>query len=336
MMIPRWMLRVASPTLPLFVAATLSAQGVTTSAINARVTDPNGVARGDARVVAVHKPSGTTYEARTRPDGRATLPGMRVGGPYTVTASAIGAQPDVKEGIFLSLGVATDVDFALKSVPVMLGEVTITGQSETVFSSHRTGAATSVAREAIATLPTIQGRIEDFVRITPQYSGGGSFGGVDNRMNNITIDGSYFNNSFGLAGQPGDRTQVAPISMDAIEQVQVNIAPYDVRQGNFIGAGVNTVTRSGTNEFRGSLYYSWRDNQRALHGDQARALKVNPGNFEFSKLGITFGGPIIKDKLFFFLSYEDDELVSPGTTFRANRGGEQVFGNVTRVLASDL
>src|SRR6185503_1809012 len=113
--------------------------------------------------------------------------------------------------------------------------------------------------------------------------------------NNITIDGSYFNNSFGLAGQPGDRTNVAPISMDAIEQVQVNIAPYDVRQGNFTGAGVNTVTRSGTNQFRGSLYYSFRDNQRALHGTTARSAIVNPGNFDFSKLGVTFGGPIIKN-----------------------------------------
>ncbi|MEX2154325.1 MAG: carboxypeptidase regulatory-like domain-containing protein [Gemmatimonadaceae bacterium] len=336
MMIPRWMLRVATPALPLFVAATLSAQGVTTSAINARVTDPNGVPRQGARVVAVHQPSGTTYQAQTRQDGRTTLPGMRVGGPYRVTASAIGTQPDVKEAIFISLGVATEIEFALKSVPVLLGEVTVTGQSETVFSSHRTGAATSVAREAIQTLPSISGRIEDFVRITPQYSGGASFGGVDNRMNNITIDGSYFNNSFGLAGQPGDRTNVAPISMDAIEQVQVNIAPYDVRQGNFIGAGVNTVTRSGTNEFRGSLYYAFRDNQRALHGDQARALKVSTGNFEFSKLGITLGGPIIKNKLFFFLSYEDDELLSPGTTFRANTGTQQVGGNITRVQESDL
>jgi outer membrane receptor protein involved in Fe transport len=336
MMIPRWMLCVASPTLPLLAAATLSAQGITTSAINARVTDPQGIPRAGARVVAVHQPSGTTYQGTTRADGRATLPGMRVGGPYRVTASSIGTQPDVKDAIFISLGVATDIEFALKSVPQVLGEVTITGQSETVFSSHRTGAATSVAREAIQTLPSISGRIEDFVRITPQYGGTGSFGGVDNRMNNITIDGSYFNNSFGLAGQPGDRTNVAPISMDAIEQVQVNIAPYDVRQGNFIGAGVNTVTRSGTNDFRGSLYYAFRDNQRALHGDQARALRVSPGNFEFSKLGITLGGPIIKNKLFFFMSYENDELLSPGTTFRANAGGEQVGGNITRVLGSDL
>ena len=347
MMIPRWMLRVASPTLPLLAAATLSAQGITTSAINARVTDPQGIPREGARVVAVHQPSGTTYQSLTRADGRATLPGMRVGGPYRITATAIGTQPDVKEAIFISLGVATEIEFQLKSVPVMLGEVTVTGQSETVFSSHRTGAATSVAREAIATLPTISGRIEDFVRITPQYSGGGSFGGVDNRMNNITIDGSYFNNSFGLAGQPGDRTNVAPISMDAIEQVQVNIAPYDVRQGNFTGAGVNTVTRSGTNQFRGSLYYSFRDNQRALHGTTARSSIVNPGNFDFSKLGVTFGGPIIKNKLFFFVSYEEDELTAPGTTFRANRGGlsdgsggtlplETVGGNVTRVRQGQL
>jgi hypothetical protein len=336
MKMSRWIVRAAAFLAIPLGSTGLSAQGITTSAINARVTDPNGVVRSGARVVAVHLPSGTIYEARTRPDGRATLPGMRVGGPYRVTASAIGAQPDVKDDVFLTLGVATDIEFALKSVPVMLGEVTITGASETVFSSHRTGAATSVNRQAIQTLPTIQGRIEDFVRVTPQYSGGGGFAGIDNRMNNITIDGSYFNNSFGLAGQPGDRTNVAPISMEAIEQVQVNIAPYDVRQGNFIGAGVNTVTRSGTNEYTGSLYYSFRDNQRTFHGTKARAADVNPGNFDFSKLGVSFGGPILKDKLFFFLSYENDELLSPGTTFRANEGGETVGGNITRVLKSDL
>src|SRR6185503_43281 len=339
------LIRLAFATmLPLMAAvAGASAQGVTTAAINARVTDASGNPRQLARVVAVHLPSGTTYEGRTRADGRVTIPGMRVGGPYKVTATSVGYEPDIKVDVSLALGVSNDLQFILKNTAVQLTAVTVTGASETVFSSGRTGAATAVPREAVQTLPTISGKIEDFVRLTPQYSGSGfgfSFAGQDNRMNNITVDGSYFNNSFGLAGQPGERTNVAPISMDAIEQIQVNIAPYDVRQGNFIGAGVNTVTRSGTNQITGSGYYSWRDNRRGLHGTKAGALDVNPGKFDFKKLGVSVGGPVLKDKLFFFFNYEDDGLTSPGTTFTACPPGAAAgscgTGNTTRVLSSDL
>jgi hypothetical protein len=163
---------------------------------------------------------------------------------------------------------------------------------------------------------------------------GFSFAGQDNRLNNMTIDGSYFNNSFGLAGQPGDRTGVAPVSLDAIQQLQVNVAPYDVRQGNFVGAGINMVTKSGTNEFTGTLYYSFRNNN--FVGTQAGPNVFNPGTFKYHDIGAALGGPIIRDRLFFFASYEDDASTAPGTTFLANTGGQQVTGNVTRVLASDL
>jgi hypothetical protein len=314
----------------------LRAQGVTTASISATVADGNGNPIPGARVTAVHGPSGTTYGASSRADGRVSLPGLRVGGPYSVTATAIGFQSQTRENVYLTLGVATNVEFALREVAVELAAVTVTGERDAIFSSNRTGAATSVGREAL-TLPTISGRIEDFARLTPQYSGAGfgfSFAGQDNRFNNITVDGSYFNNSFGLAGQPGDRTGVAPISLDAIEQVQVNIAPYDVRQGNFVGAGVNTVTRSGTNQFFGSAYYSFRN--ESMVGDSTRTLAFNPGSFKYHKSGINLGGPIIRNKLFFFGSYETDGLTNPGTTFRANLGGETVGGNITRVLASDL
>ena len=153
-------------------------------------------------------------------------------------------------------------------------------------------------------------------------------------MNNITIDGSYFNNSFGLAGQPGDRTGVTPISTAAVEEIQVNVAPYDIRQGHFVGAGVNAVTRSGANQFRGSGYWWFRDN--SLVGEKAKENAYNPGTFDYDRYGAWLSGPIIKDKLFFFASYENDKDARPGTTFRANQGGETVGGNVTRVLASDL
>ena len=153
-------------------------------------------------------------------------------------------------------------------------------------------------------------------------------------MNNITVDGSYFNNSFGLGGQPGDRTNVAPISIEAIEQVQVSIAPYDVRQGNFVGAGVNTVTRSGTNRFAARPSTSFRDQD--FVGTEAQGPRVQPGHLRLQEDGCWAGGPIVKNKLFVFGNCEDEKSSSPCTTFRANSGGEAVGGNITRVLASDL
>lgn len=310
----------------------LPAQGVTTASISGVVTADRRPLEG-AGVTAVHQPSGTTYSARTRADGRVSIPGMRVGGPYRVTVSAIGFGAQVRDNVFLTLGTATDLEFPMRELAVTLDEIVVTG----VFSSERTGAATSVNREAIEMLPTINRRIEDFARLTPQYSGSGfgfSFAGQDNRLNNVTVDGAYFNNSFGLAGQPGDRTGVAPISLDAIEQVKVSLAPYDVRQGNFVGAGVNTVTRSGTNQVFGSLYYLFRS--EGLVGDSAKAFAFNPGTFKFHDFGVSLGGPIIRNKLFFFGNLESEGLTQPGTTFFANTGGQTPGGNVTRVLKTDL
>src|SRR2546430_4989704 len=165
---------------------------------------------------------------------------------------------------------------------------------------------------------------------------GFSFAGQDNRLNNMTIDGSYFNNSFGLAGQPGDRTGVAPVSLDALEQLQVNVAPYDVRQGNFVGAGINMVTKSGTNDVTGTLYYNTRNDN--FVGTHAGPNTFKPGSFKYHDVGVALGGPIIRNRLFFFGSFEDDGQTAPGTTFRANTGAptDTVKGNVTRVLASDL
>ncbi len=311
----------------------VSAQGVTTGAIRGVVVDGAGNPLANARVVALHQSSGTSYQNVTRADGRAVLPGMRVGGPYQVTVSAIGYERQVRENVHVSLGVSADLIFEMKAVAVTIDEILVSGERNAVFSSERTGAATAVTREALERLPTVTGRIGDFTRLTPQVRGS-SFIGQDNRMNNITVDGSYFNNSFGLAGQPGDRTGVAPISLAAIEQVQINIAPYDVRQGNFIGAGVNTVTRSGTNELKGSAYYSLRND--GLVGTKAGDLTFNPGTFKYNLFGASLGGPIIKNKAFFFASYEGDGLTDPGTTFTANTGGQTVEGTTTRVLASDL
>jgi hypothetical protein len=309
---------------------------VTTGSIGGSVTDANRAPLQGAAITAVHRPSGTRYSAVTRTDGRYDIPGMRVGGPYTVSVSLIGYRADEVENVSVSLGATTTVTFQLQEQAVALEGIAVTAERSAIISPERTGAATSVPREALANVPTISGRLTDVVRLTPQSSGAGfSFGGGDPRLNNVTVDGSYFNNSFGLRNAPGETSGVAPISLAAIEEVQVNIAPYDVRQGNFVGAGVNTVTRSGTNEYRGSVFYSFRDD--GLVGRKsALPQRYQPGTFEFTNFGGWASGPIVRDRLFFFVNYEDESLTEPGTTFRANRGGEDPEGSVTRTLQSDL
>ena len=317
---------------------TAASAQVTTGSLAGKVQNEALAGVSGASIIAIHLPSGTTYETTTRADGRFVILNMRVGGPYIVTAAFTGTgaaafAPMTQENIEINLGVATDVNFDVKNIAVT-ETVTVTAQSDTVFSSGRTGAATSVNRETLATLPSVRGMISDFTRLTPQASGTNSFGGADNRMNNMTVNGAAFNNSFGLGGQPGDRTNVAPISLEAIEQVQVSIAPYDVRQGNFVGASVDTITRSGTNSLRASVYHRFRNED--FVGTEARSLAFNPGTFETTNTGVWAGAPILKNRLFVFGNYEDESDARPLSSFRANTGGEPVGGNVTRVLASDM
>src|SRR5688572_2563950 len=334
MQIAGWMGRALRAALVVCLAAgSAAAQGVTTGSMGGVVTDAQGAVVPGATVIAIHEPSGTSYEAVTQADGRFAILGMRVGGPYKVTAELAGFGTQTKDALPVNLGTSTDVDFTL-SVAAVTEQVTVKGTSDATFGSQRTGAATSVSRAELALLPTVSGRINDMTRLTPQFSGGGSFAGVDNRMNNITVDGSYFNNSFGLAGQPGERTGVAPISLEAIEQVQVSIAPYDVRQGNFVGAGVNTVTRSGTNRITGSFYHRYRNED--FVGTEAAGLPFNPGTFKTTTTGFWVGGPFIKNRLFGFTNFEKGDDTRPLSTFVANPGGAPAQGNTTRVLASDL
>jgi len=327
--------------LPSLSPWTLAAQGVTTGTISVKVIDAAGNPRTGVRVTAVHQPSGTVYQARTRDNGRATLPGMRIGGPYTVTAAGIGLQSQTEPNVYLTLGQTSDLQFTMRESAVQIQEVTVTAAvgADKIMNSSRTGAATTVSREALASLPTITGKLESIVRLTPQFGGctlstGCTLAGQDGRMNNISVDGSAFNNSFGLAGQPGDRTNVAPISLAAIEQMQVNIAPYDVRQGNFVGANINTVTRSGTNRVQGSIGYTKK--RSGLVGKKAGDFAFDPGAFDYKNLSGWMGGPIIQNKLFFFGSIDNELLARPGTTFQANTGSQTVGGSITRVKASDL
>ena len=310
---------------------------VTTGSMSGRVTNAQKQPVAAASIIAIHEPSGTSYEATTRADGSFSIPNMRVGGPYTVqvlyTGGAAAFAPQTRENLMVTLGTSTDVNVNVEAISIA-EEITVSGQADPVFASTRTGAATQVSRDEIYKLPTIGGRIESVTRMTPQASGS-SFAGQDNRLNNITVDGSYFNNAFGLgSGQPGGRTDVAPISLESIEQVQVSIAPFDVRQGNFVGAAVNTVTRSGTNQLSGSVYHRFRN--ESYVGTETAGFPVNPGTFTFRNTGIWAGGPVVRNKVFVFGNYENERDVRPINTYRANNGGEPVTGSVTRVLASDL
>ena len=199
----------------------------------------------------------------------------------------------------MNLGVTTDLNVTVTRPGSRHGDGH--RRVDPVFSSSRTGAATSVSRLEIAS-PDAHGRISDVTRLTPQASGNTSR--ADNRMNNITVDGSSFNSSFGLGEPAGDRTGVAPISLEAIEQIQVNVAPFDVRQGSFIGAGINTVTRSGSNRLSGSVYHRFRDQDWV--GTEAKGQTVNPGTFTFRNTGGWASGPIVRNKWFAFGNYEDE------------------------------
>lgn len=330
-------------------AISITAQ-VTNGEIVGRIVDGQNQPVAGVTVEATHEPTGTVYTAVTNDAGRYALPSLRVGGPYTVKVTQVGFKDQTRQNVQVGLGTAATLNFNLSTAIDV--EVTVT--NDEIFSEVRTGSSTSINNDTVQSLPTINRTIGDFTRLSPQAGGGGTFAGQDNRLNNITIDGSYFNNSFGLAGQPGERTGVSPVSLDAIEEFQVNVAPYDVRQGNFVGAGVNTVTRSGTNQYNGSIYYLFR--RPNLVGKEAGDNAFSPGNFKFRNWGFRVGGPMPflnfgetgsgsdyrpyfisgKNKLFFFLSYENEELTEPGTTFRANTGTETIGGNITRVRKADL
>ncbi len=292
------------------------AHGVTTASISGLITDEKGEGLPGATVVAVHTPSGTQYATSTLANGRFNFPSVRIGGPYVITTTYVGYQEQKREGINLSLGQNFTADFKLASGNVQLEEVVVSGTKDPVLNADRTGAATNVSNEQITRLPTLNRSLEDYTRLTPQ-SNGSNFGGRNDLYNNISIDGSLFNNAFGLSSRPGGQTNSQPISLDAIEEIQINLAPYDVRQGGFTGAGINAVTRSGTNNFQGSVY-TFLKNQRFIGERVGDITQANP-NFSYNQTGLRLGGPIIKNKLFFFVSGEIERREDPIGSFVANR-----------------
>lgn len=316
----------------LALPALVQAQGVTTSSINGRVVDEvTGEALIGANILATHEPSGSVYGNSTDLDGFFRIPGMRVGGPYTVTISYTGFETATYNNVYISLGQGANLNVQLRDAAIELGGVEVVASRADLFSSDRTGASTRISSQTLETAPTISRSINDFTRLTPQ-SNGTSFGGRDNRFNNYSVDGNIYNNNFGLT-QPGRGDQFAggdPISLDAIEEVQVSLAPYDVRQGGFSGANVNAVTRSGSNNWEGSAYVYFRNQN--FTGDRIGETTFNVDNSQTVIRGARLGGAIIKNKLFFFVSVEQEESSIPSFTKVAARPGLEPDGlNVSRV-----
>ena len=308
----------------LLVTASAFSQGVTTAAMGGKVTDASGEPLPGASIVAIHTPTGTTYGAATDFDGFYRISGMRNGGPYTITFSYVGFNDDVKEGVYLNLGSTERISTQLQESATALDEVVVTAVSSGVFGANKTGTETNISQRQVATTPAASRSLADFVRLTPQaqLSEGDdgfsiSLAGQNNRYNAIYIDGAVNNDVFGLAGSGtnGGQTGVNPLSVDAIETFQVNIAPFDVKQSGFSGGSINAVTRSGSNEFEGSAYYFTRN--ESLAGKTPTAL-INEGDereklaeFSANTYGVRIGGPLVKDKLFFFVNYERGETEIP-------------------------
>ena len=317
----------------ILLSATIIQAQVTTSSMSGRVTDAEGAVIG-ATVVATHTPSGTTYGTVTNAEGRFNLNGMRVGGPYNVKVTFIGYGAFTQNNITLSLGENYVMNVVLTEEALSLDEV-IVSATRTKFSNEKTGAVTNITNDQIDNLPTVNRSIMDITRLSPYGGDGMSFVGSDGRTANFTVDGANFNNNFGLSDNlPGGGN---PISIEAIEEMQVVIAPYDVRQTNFIGGGVNAITKSGTNTFKASAYtYHRNENMRgnAVYDQEIAGAREKDRNTLY---GFTAGGPIIKNKLFFFINAEKEETPTVANRWRASTDGVADPDNfISRTTEDDL
>lgn len=322
------------PLLLFIGTATMMAQ-VTTSTLSGKITEADGQPLPGATIVATHMPSGTLYGAAANSQGLYSIQGMRPGGPYTVNVTFVGYQTQSYTEITLSLGENTTLNSTMVSATTEMTEVTVVGYATSRFNTTQTGAVTNISNAQIANMPTVSRSIIDVTRLSPYGGDGMSFVGSDGRTANFTVDGANFNNNFGLSDRlPGGGN---PISIEAIQELQVVIAPYDVRQTNFIGGGVNAITKSGTNTFRGSAYtYHRNENMRgdAVDGTQILNARDKDRNTTY---GFTFGGPIVKNKLFLFVNGEMAKTPTVVTRWRASTDGVADPDNyISRTTVSDL
>ena len=317
----------------LFVVS--AAAQVTTSTLNGKVSDQQGEGVPGATVVAVHTPSGTQYYAVANAEGRFFINGMRAGGPYSVEVSCLGYNTVTYTDITLQLAEPYALNATLSDDTQMLSEAIVISEAASKFAAEKTGAATNINSAQITSLPTVSRSITDVTRLSPYGGNGMSFAGSDGRLANFTVDGANFNNNFGLSdGLPGGGT---PISIDAIEEMQVVISPYDVRQTNFIGGGVNAITKSGTNTFKGTAYiYHRNENMRgdAVDGEQISGARDKDRNTTY---GFTLGGPIVKNKLFFFANFEKSMTPTVVNRWHGSTDGKADADNfISRTTVSDL
>jgi len=303
------------------LAAGLFAQGTTTAGLNGKVTDSNGVPLTGATILVVEASTGAQYGTISDDDGFYRLPNMNPGGPYKLKVTFVGFQNYTRDNMYLNLGQTFKADVIMSETVLELGAIEITASRSDIFDGNRTGTETNISTESIDRMPTLGRNLTDFTRLTPQAkvtTGGGlEVGGMNNRYNAIFIDGAVNNDVFGLAasGTNGGQTGISPFSMDIIDQFTISIAPYDVTQGGFAGAGINAVTRRGKNEISGSAYYYMRNEGLAgkTPTDNPETEREKLANFSSNTYGFRLGGPIIKDKLFFFANAEiqQDETPQP-------------------------
>lgn len=321
-------------TIALFclLPAFLQGQGISNGGITGIVQTTGEKGLSEANITAIHKPSGTQYTTVTQSNGRYNLSNLRVGGPYQIVTSHVGFKKHVKDSVYVKLGEAIRLNFQMVEEATDLSTVDVASISPTLKGTE-TGIGTQITESEINNLPTLDRSFTDFTRLTPQKGEGLSFAGRNNFYNNLTVDGSLFNNSFGLAPLPGGQTNAQPISLDAIKGIQVNLSPYDVMQSGFTGAGMNLITRSGSNQFQASAYSYFRSDE--LIGNKVDETKVETQEFNRQQYGFRASGPIVKDKLFFFVNAEVTRRIQPASEFRANRPG--ISGpQVSSVEASEL
>lgn len=305
------------------------AQGVTTGALRGQVVDSAGNPLAEVQIRVTNKATGYATGALTRDNGTYFIQGLEVG-LYTVQARRIGFEPRLQDNVPIALSQTAVADFRLTNQVAQLAAVRVTGSvtAAETFSPSNTGTKTVISGQQIDKVPTLSRNLTDLIRVAPQVSVSGpgySAGGMSNRMNNVQIDGATERDVFGLGstGSPGAQVNQKPVSLEAVKEFQVILAPFDVRQGNFGGLLVNAVTKSGTNTLEGSAFYFYRDQDFSADTSVTRATP-----FDRTQYGFTLGGPIIKDRLHFFVAPEFQKENSPfsGPYFGQPTDQTPVFG----------
>ena len=320
-----------------FMVTTAMAQ-ITTSSVSGKIT-ANGEDVIGATIKAVHQPSGTVYRAVTNMDGRYSIQGMRPGGPYVLEVTYVGYKNKQVKGISLSLGQNTVLNETLAEDAAQLEDVVVVADRNNNMRTDRAGATTSINADQIEAVPTVSRSMNDLLKLTPQganVGSGFSVGGGNYRQSYVTVDGAAFNNAFGIGGNlPGNGS---PISLDALDQISVSSSPYDVRLSGFTGGAISAVTKSGTNQFKGTAYMYTTNSH--LRGNKVSDYELNRLQSHSTTWGASFGGPIIKDKLFFFANgeYQSNISAGPSGTARVNASDEwsPSSGTVHRPLQSDM